>query len=126
MVVKRATMRAVPFQVARRAEFSAQNLRGGARLVNDWSEGLPAGTPSLGVLLPPEWRERYAVDKDHVTYVVVSWETPIAWVVQKDGQESVVIPDVQYGPSTSRHQNLARAGFAHAPAVTAVPSRRAA
>lgn len=40
-----------------------------------------------------------------VTYVVYSYETPIAWVV--DGH-TVVIPDVRYSLTTGKHQKLVR------------------
>lgn len=57
--------------------------------------------------LPHEWPDQYRTDvKDPgVTYVVLSYATPIGWV-RADGE--VVIPDETYSITTMRHQNLAR------------------
>jgi hypothetical protein len=58
--------------------------------------------------LPMEWVETYRADRDGpgISYVVYSYQTPIAWV-RNDGH--VVIPDVGYSVTTSRHQGLCRA-----------------
>jgi hypothetical protein len=58
--------------------------------------------------LPIEHVTRYRADlaDPGVTYVVISWATPIAWV-RADGE--VVIPDESYSMSTTRHQKVARA-----------------
>ena len=57
--------------------------------------------------LPPSHRaglKQHLIDC-RVTYVVYSYQTPIAWVV--DGH-TVVIPDVTYSLTTGRHQKLVR------------------
>jgi len=58
--------------------------------------------------LPGEWAQRYHADlrESGIVFTVLSWETPIAWI-RATGQ--VVIPDVRYSTSTTRHQNLCRA-----------------
>ncbi len=61
--------------------------------------------------LPSSYRhglEQHLTDC-RITYVVYSYQTPIAWVV--DGRD-VVIPDVVYSLTTGRHQNLVRASLA--------------
>jgi hypothetical protein len=64
-------------------------------------EGDPMGQ------LPSSFRtvlEQHLIDC-RITYLVYSYETPIAWVV--DGHE-VVIPDVQYSLTTGKHQKVVR------------------
>jgi hypothetical protein len=58
--------------------------------------------------LPATWRERYREDVETcgVVYAVMSYATPIAWVCA-DG--TVVIPDVKYSVSTTRHQSYLHA-----------------
>lgn len=58
--------------------------------------------------LPVDWVQRYDADNRNpgIVYTVRSWATPIAWV-RATGR--VVIPDVSYSVSTTRHQNLCRA-----------------
>ena len=53
--------------------------------------------------LDGEWRERYEADANRITYTVISYRTPIAWVLD-DGQ--VIIPDVKYSITTTGHQGL--------------------
>lgn len=55
--------------------------------------------------LPAEWVKRYRADESRLVYVVLSYATPIAWVLD-DGQ--VIIPDCCYTLTTSRHQQLCR------------------
>lgn len=54
-------------------------------------------------MLPQEWRDKLeeAQENGDVTYIVFSFETPIAWVL-KDGTE--VKPPVKYSVTTSKHQ----------------------
>jgi hypothetical protein len=61
--------------------------------------------------LPAEWRAKYRADilSPGVRYTVVSYQTPIAWVLA-DG--AVVIPDVTYSLTTTRHQGQCRAWLA--------------
>lgn len=56
--------------------------------------------------LPYAYAGLFNRTKDQIVYVVLSYETPIAWVLV--GGE-VVIPDVTYSVTTSRHQNRVRA-----------------
>lgn len=63
--------------------------------------------PSFTGRLPVDWARRYDADSRNpgIVYTVLSWATPIAWV-HATGQ--IVIPDVAYSISTTRHQNLCR------------------
>lgn len=58
-----------------------------------------------GTRLPDEWRDQYkaAERDDRITYTVLSYETPIAWVLD-DG--TVVRPPVKYSITTTGHQGL--------------------
>ena len=63
--------------------------------------------------LPEPWATQYRNSRDHITYTVMSYQTPIAWVLD-DG--TVVIPrelsgrnqgqPVKYSRTTSGHQGL--------------------
>lgn len=53
--------------------------------------------------LPRDWADEYRADMDHITYTVVSYSTPIAWVLDNG---TVVIPDVKYSVTTSKHQGM--------------------
>lgn len=64
----------------------------------------------LGALPPEESEELHQAE-----YVVMSYNTPIAWVI--DGQ--AVVPDIGYTPTTGQHQYLA----AHALGVPFRPGR---
>lgn len=57
--------------------------------------------------LPSPWEEIYKASRDLgvITYVVMSYNTPIAWVT---GGGEVHIPDVKYSPTTTRHQSYLR------------------
>lgn len=55
---------------------------------------------------PDEWAERYA--EDEVTYTVLSYRTPIAWVTE-DGE--IVQPPVRYSVTTTNHQRIANGGL---------------
>ncbi|MEV4170130.1 hypothetical protein [Nonomuraea sp. NPDC049709] len=55
--------------------------------------------------LPAEWVERYRADEPCIVYAVLSYATPIAWVLG-DGQ--VIIPDCCHTLIMSRHQQLCR------------------
>lgn len=63
--------------------------------------------------LPEAWAERYCVDTRlfRVSYTVMSYDTPIAWVLSDvDGDvHEIVIPNVRYGTITaSEHQSPCR------------------
>jgi hypothetical protein len=53
--------------------------------------------------LPPEWAERYRADEQATVYTVISYRTPIAWVLESG---EVVIPDAKYSRTTTGHQGL--------------------
>ena len=56
--------------------------------------------------LPEPWRSKFlAAISATGTYVVLSYDTPIAWW---DATTGWVIPDVKYSPTTSRHQSNVR------------------
>lgn len=55
--------------------------------------------------LPADWVARYRADAAQAVCVVLSYATPIAWVLD-DGD--VVIPDVAYSLTTTRPQRLCR------------------
>ncbi|MFD5701321.1 hypothetical protein [Streptomyces lasiicapitis] len=57
----------------------------------------------FGTRLPPEWRERYQADGDEIAYTVLSYQTPIAWVLRSG---VVAIPTVKYSRTTTGHQGL--------------------
>jgi hypothetical protein len=68
-----------------------------------WS-GYSGPATSLGHL-----PRRYHASVKHATYVVYSYDTPIAWVVEwtDDGLENPFVyhvPDVSYSPTTGQHQ----------------------
>lgn len=52
-----------------------------------------------------EHREQYRADADagRITYTVLSYRTPIAWVLDTG---EVVRPDARYSPTTSQHQGM--------------------
>jgi hypothetical protein len=88
--------------IANHETFNAGNLRGG------WTsghEGLDYGH------LPESWRARLqetARVADSL-YVVVSYQTPIAWVAEDGPPEArqPVIPRVRYSLTTTQHQYIA-------------------
>lgn len=75
-----------------REEFIGSNFRG--------TRALPTWTGRL----PSPYAEQYNASRDlgSITYVVLSYNTPIAWVLDTG---VVVIPDVKYSISTTRHQS---------------------
>jgi hypothetical protein len=75
-----------------REEFIGSNFRG--TRTAPWSTGR----------MPSPWEEQYKASYDlgSITYTVVSYNTPIAWVLDTG---VVVIPDVKYSISTTRHQS---------------------
>lgn len=56
-----------------------------------------------GHRLPTEWQERYRADQDRMTYIVWSYDTPIAWVLDDN---SVVKVDYKWSRTTTGHQGL--------------------
>lgn len=88
--------------ISRRDPFDAGSLTG--RLVR-W-------TPSTG-RLPSEWEANletcvgYWRERGQETYVVSSYGTPIAWA---GGEDSLLVPNVRYSVTTSKHQSVCRRG----------------
>lgn len=92
LLCNRRTARDV--KIPQRLPFKASALSGGT------------DTDSLGIL-PEPYREEYkAAEKlGQITYVVRSYATPIAWVLDSG---EVVVPDVKYSATSSNHQTIAR------------------
>jgi hypothetical protein len=69
--------------------------------------------------LPQEWLKHLNGAK----YVVMSYQTPIAWYVPNppggDGTGIWFIPDESYSQSTTRQQNIIRTAIHNMPAVLA-------
>ena len=55
--------------------------------------------------MPEAWADVYKRDGEHITYTILSYDTPIAWVLD-DGMWRV--PDVYYSVTTARHIGTAR------------------
>lgn len=64
-----------------------------------------AGAASTSGQLPEPYRAEYwaATRAGNVAYTVLSYQTPIAWVLT-DG--TVVVPSVKYSRTTSNHQGM--------------------
>jgi len=71
------------------------------------SSGSFYGTPgTIGTgYLPVRFAEEYRARLAHITYTIVSYATPIAWL---DDEYGWIVPDVVYSVTTSRHQSGAR------------------
>jgi len=52
--------------------------------------------------------EKYRADVESAVYVVISYDTPIAWV-RPDGTK--VVPDIGYSPTTGQHQYTVKAAW---------------
>lgn len=64
-----------------------------------------AGAERVSDRMPVRAAEAYAADCDKITYTVMSFATPIAWVLV-DG--TVKIPAYSYSKTTNGHQHLCR------------------
>lgn len=90
--------REIPDAIARRENFDGNSLSGRAFA--------PTAFVIYGTgYLPAEHRHALQAVQAHVTYVVSSYGTPIAWVLD-DG--TVTVPDVKYSRTTCRGQHLTR------------------
>lgn len=56
--------------------------------------------------LPESWRITYNQSVERIVYVVWSYQTPIAWVLDDVVCGEVVIPDVKYSRTTTQHQGM--------------------
>ena len=104
----RANRRSVPLAIRDRVPFanSTGSLTG------------YVGHPGTVGQMPEPWREQYlvAIGTRSVVYTVVSYSTPIAWLLDSG---EWIIPDHRYSQTTSCHQGLARYGASMAQAVAA-------
>lgn len=66
--------------------------------------------------MPADAAALYEADRPHIAYTVVSYHTPIAWVLN-DGQ--VRVPDVRYSATTTQHQSMCRVHLNRARVVRA-------
>lgn len=79
-------------------------------------EGSISSKPGADIgILPRDWEERLRRDAEgpdtRVSYTVMSYQTPIAWVVERRPDYvpvAVVIPDVLYSRTTSTAQRCCR------------------
>lgn len=75
--------------------------------------GVAVGDRQKG-MLPEPHRSRFEGELPDITYVVYSYNTPIAWHVEIEesehdfGADYWVVPDTRYSVTTSRHQNKIR------------------
>lgn len=70
------------------------------------------GMPDTLGRLPEEWCTLIRKQRDEVFYAVMSYKTPIAWVLPErdhEDRDRVIIPDVEYSPTTLGHQRLLHA-----------------
>jgi hypothetical protein len=80
--------------------------------------GVEHGVLPYNHQLPQEWEARYRRDRERIRYVVLSYDTPIAWVL---GSGTVVVPremegwakgqPLKYSRTTSKHQRIACAAL---------------
>lgn len=88
----------------RQARQKIIDMQGFASHTGNFS-GMWGGKGTTG-RLPEPWRSKFlAAISASGTYVVLSYDTPIAWW---DATTGWVIPDVKYSPTTSRHQSIVR------------------
>ena len=89
--------------IERRGAFEARNMCGYpvAELPPTHSYTSTDHGPSMAHwgILPAEWRDSVR----QATYVIFSYETPIAWLTPGGW----VVPPVKYSPTTSGHQSTA-------------------
>lgn len=74
-----------------------------------WTRGVP--TLSAGPWVTHQYGElpeEYQAEVAHASYVVWSYETPIAWIMENDWK---VLPDIGYSPTTSQHQYTVKAAW---------------
>lgn len=86
----------------RQARQKIIDMQGFASHTGNFS-GMWGGKGTTG-RLPEPWRSKF-VTRAFDAYVVLSYDTPIAWW---DATTGWVIPDVKYSPTTSRHQSIVR------------------
>lgn len=64
--------------------------------------------------LPAEYRALLtkACEEGKVVYIVRSYQTPIAWVINADSGHLAIVPAVTYSRTTTAQQNMCRAWLA--------------
>ena len=60
--------------------------------------------------LPRDWARTLSARRHLITYVVYSYQTPIAW---HDSEAGWIVPDERYSITTSRHQSTVRAALTY-------------
>ncbi|RJL24025.1 hypothetical protein [Bailinhaonella thermotolerans] len=90
--------RQVPALIQAREEFRSRG---------DTITGIRGPAATTG-RLPRDLAEDYRAYAGDIEYTVLSYRTPIAWVVR----DRIVIPPVRYSVTTSRHQSMASAALA--------------
>lgn len=65
----------------------------------------PDYVPIYTGYLPGDWARTYTARRHVIDYVVLSYNTPIAW---HDTEAGWVVPDVHYSRTTSVHQSRVR------------------
>lgn len=83
------TLREVPALWRSRTPFRGNSIR-----------GIEGASYELGQL-PVSWRVQYEATRKEIVYTVLSYATPIAWVLES-GEE--IKPPVKYSVTTSKHQ----------------------
>ncbi len=71
-------------------------------------EGRSGSVYHLG-RLPDEYADQYRARRDHITYTVMSYATPLAW---KDDEYGWTMPNVRYSVTTSKAQGRIAPGIA--------------
>ena len=74
------------------------------------------GSPTTYGRLAAMWVAYIRQFRDQIVYSVVSYDTPIAWVM-RDGR--VIVPPAWYSQTTSRHVSALRLRYSPAPAMSA-------
>lgn len=60
--------------------------------------------------LPQDWARTLTARRGVITYVIYSYQTPIAW---RDSECGWVVPDERYSQTTSVHQGRIRAALTY-------------
>ena len=75
------------------------------------ASGSMTGTPgsvSHPGRLPHDWRLTFQTRNHLITYVILSYATPIAWL---DSEAGWIVPAESYSPTTGKHQSTVRAAL---------------
>lgn len=94
---------AVLLNVPQQRKFSQASMRGTVHPTGAW--GVHSGRLSGDDL------DQFNSDQEHVSYIVWSYATPIAWYRESRGWHVV---EEKFSPTTSRHQSYVRQAVAFA------------